>query len=90
MAPTWLAYVEALLAPMRKYLHELEEAHPQITDGESAPEGFAGFAGMYRRRNRGPICHCERQWRNLHFQVSPAADWRCWVATYSRSATAFQ
>ena len=65
-------------------------AHPQITDGESAPDGFPGFTGMYRRRNRGPIRHGERQWRILYFQVSPAADWRCWVAAYSRSATAFQ
>ena len=32
----------------------------------------------------------EWQWRNLHFQMSLGTDWSSWVATYSRSATAFQ
>jgi hypothetical protein len=42
--------------------------NPQITDGERAPNGFPGFAGMHRRCDDGSIRHGEWHRRDLHFR----------------------
>src|ERR1051325_4346864 len=65
-------YVEdvAEIAPMIRQVAGavFHLTNPQITDGERAPNGFPGFAGMHRRCDDGPIRHGEWQRRDLHFR----------------------
>ena len=44
-------------------------AHPQVADGEGAPDGLSGHAGMHGWSNTGPVCHCKWHWRYFHFGV---------------------
>ena len=36
-----------------------DQAHPQIADGEGAPDGLSRLAEMHGWINTGPVCHRE-------------------------------
>src|SRR5580692_3152537 len=56
------------IAPMVRQIPSriFYQAHPQIADGEAAPDGLSRLAEMDGWGNLGPVGHRKRQRRNFH------------------------